>query len=152
MPDNDPAHIIVQIISQPRYLCVVRSALERAARNAGLDEDESGMLVMAVDEAMTNVIRHGYKQQPDRPIWLKMRPIQRNGHTGLEAVVEDECEKINLDKIKSRPLEELRPGGLGVHIIHNTMDEVKYEQREDGPGLRLTMRKFAKAPDQANER
>jgi hypothetical protein len=44
--------------------------------------------------------------------------------------------------IKSRDLDEIRPGGLGVHIITEVMDEVRWEKRTDGPiGMRLTMMK-----------
>jgi serine/threonine-protein kinase RsbW len=152
MPSDEQPHIELRILSQPRYLCVVRSALEKVALNAGLSDDESGMFVMAVDEAMTNVIRHGYKEKTDQPIWVKLRPISQNGHVGLEVVVEDECQNVNLEKIKSRPLEDVRPGGLGVHIIHNTMDEVQYERRDECPGVRLTMRKYAKPKAPAEKR
>ena len=42
--------------------------------------------------------------------------------------------------IKSRNLDEVRPGGLGVHIIKAVMDEVSYEKRNP-IGMRLTMTK-----------
>lgn len=64
--------------------------------------------------------------------------------TALRIVLEDEAEQVDPATIKSRDLEEVRPGGLGVHIIKSVMDEVKYERREGvgglgGVGMRLTM-------------
>ena len=40
--------------------------------------------------------------------------------------------------IKSRDLDDIRPGGLGVNIIRQVMDEVSYERRER-IGMRLTL-------------
>lgn len=146
-PHNDQAHIILRIVSQPQYLCVVRSAVESAAVRMGLSAQEAGQIVLAVDEAVSNVIRHGYEQEPNHPIWLRITPARRNGQAGVQVVVEDETEGVELSRIKGRPLEEVRPGGLGVSIIRAAMDEVSYQHRDDGPGIRLTMSKFAR-PDQ----
>ena len=54
-------HILLRILSQPRYLCVVRAAEEMAATRMGLDTDDADRVVLAVDEACANVIRHGYR-------------------------------------------------------------------------------------------
>jgi anti-sigma regulatory factor (Ser/Thr protein kinase) len=48
--------------------------------------------------------------------------------------------------IRSRDLDDIRPGGLGVHIIHEVMDEVRYERR-DSRGMRLTMVKQRRSPE-----
>ena len=45
-----------------------------------------------------------------------------------------------MQKVSTRDLEDIRPGGLGVHLIEEIMDSVHYEHR-DGGGMRLTMRK-----------
>ena len=54
--------------------------------------------------------------------------------------------------IRSRDLDDIRPGGLGVFIIHEVMDDVNYENRDDG-GMRLTMVKqvpeAATTPDES---
>jgi anti-sigma regulatory factor (Ser/Thr protein kinase) len=54
-------------------------------------------------------------------------------------MIEDEAEQVDPCTIKSRCLDEVRPGGLGVHIIREVMDEVAYECRSGGVGMRLTM-------------
>ena len=58
----------------------------------------------------------------------------------LEIIIEDDARQVDLDTIRSRELEDVRPGGLGVHLISEIMDDVVYEHREAG-GMRLLMRK-----------
>ena len=53
-------------------------------------------------------------------------------------VIEDEARQIDPAFIKGRELDDVRPGGLGVHIIREVMDVVEYESR-DGVGMRLTL-------------
>jgi anti-sigma regulatory factor (Ser/Thr protein kinase) len=109
-------------------------------------------MALALDEALCNVIRHGYKQAADRPIWITITPVggittpeemHKNGNPvqGIRIVLEDEAVQVDPSQIKGRQLEDIRPGGLGVHIIHEVMDDVRYEKREGGAGMRLTMMK-----------
>lgn len=137
-------HIVIRILSQPRYLAVVRAAVEAAAAKLGLSDDENARVTLAVDEAMSNIIRHGYHGRPDQPIWLRIAPVHEDGRSGVELTIEDECRGVDLRKIQGRPLDEVRPGGLGVHIIKGVMDEAQYDRRPGGEGVRLRMVKYAR--------
>lgn len=136
---DDPSHIMLRVISHPEYLCVVRAAVETAATRLGFGSDDAGKITLAVDEALANVIRHGYHGQTDGPIWVKMSPQRRGESDGMLIVIEDACRGVDLSRIKPRPLEEVRPGGLGVNIIQSVMDHVDYATRAEGEGVRLTM-------------
>ena len=87
-----------------------------------------------------NIIPSGYDRRKDAPIWISLWPVaSSNGiPSGLRIVLEDEAKQVDPSMIKSRDLDEVRPGGLGVHIIQQVMDEAKYEKREHG-GMRLTL-------------
>lgn len=139
---TDPSHVEIRILSQHHYVGVARAAVQALAAKLGFSEEHIGHIILAVDEALTNVIRHGYHGRNDRPIWLRMNPINGGDLFGLEIVIEDEAPSVDLAKIKGRPLDEIRPGGLGVHIITKMMDEVEYARRPDAQGLRLRMRKY----------
>lgn len=139
---NESAHVELRILSQSRYLCVVRAAVEATAGRWGLDEQTCGRIVLAVDEAVANVIRHGYKHSEDQPIWIRLAPLEQSGG-GMEIVIEDRCPNVDLSRIKARSLDEVRPGGLGINILQQVMDEVKFEHVANGEGVRLTMRKRA---------
>lgn len=132
--------ITIHMISDPTYLAGARELVASVARRLGFSEEGSGQIALAVDEALCNVIRHGYNRRKDGPIWLNLWPLpDENGSgPGLRITIEDEARQVDPATIKSRDLDEIRPGGLGVHIIRQVMDEVKYEKR-DGAGMRLTL-------------
>lgn len=135
-----PPDIRIQMVSDPNYLSGARDLVASVARRLGFSEEGCGQIALAVDEALCNVIRHGYDRRRDGPIWISLWPLQGENGTGpgLRIVVEDEAKQVDPSVIKSRDLDEIRPGGLGVHIIRQVMDEVKYEKRER-VGMRLTL-------------
>ena len=129
------------IVSDPIYLCVVRATICSALERLGLDECECGKVMLAVDEAITNVIRHGYKGEHDKPIWVRFNPTKENGTaTGFTIIIDDLAPQVEPEVIRGRDLDDVRPGGLGVHIIRQVMDDVEYTKRPEG-GMRLFMTK-----------
>ena len=135
---TDKADIEIHFLSRPQYLCMIRGAIEALSRRLGMDEESANRVVLAVDEAITNVIRHGYENADDRPIRLKITQTTRFGREGLWFVIEDES-KTDPAVIKPKPEQNTEPGGMGVRIIIEAMDEVQYALRKDGQGLQLTM-------------
>jgi anti-sigma regulatory factor (Ser/Thr protein kinase) len=132
------------IASDPAHLPVVRAALERFCALLGLDEPTAGDVVLAVDEALTNVIKHAYHGAPDRPIEITFCQVSSSGQPGLEIRLRDWGEQTEPGKIRSRDLQDVRPGGLGVHIMRQCMDRIDYTHAADG-GTILTMVKLAYA-------
>jgi anti-sigma regulatory factor (Ser/Thr protein kinase) len=108
----------------------------QSARRLGFADQQASQIALAVDEALTNIMKHGYDRRQDGRIWLKLRPLAQP--PALEVVIEDEGKQVEPCQIKGRDLEDIRPGGLGVHIIKEVMDEVRYEKRNNS-GMRLTM-------------
>lgn len=49
----------------------------------------------------------------------------------------DEGPEIDTSKLSGRPLDEIRPGGLGLHFIHEAMDEVQFKRQDKANQLRL---------------
>ena len=134
-------HIRIELVSNPIYLSGARELVGSVAKRLGFDDLHCSKIALAVDEALCNVIRHGYDRAPDRPIWISLWPLvsRENGSAeGLRIVIEDEAKQIEPEKVKGRELEDVRPGGLGVHIIREVMDEAVWEKRADR-GMRLTM-------------
>lgn len=141
---SDPPHVRVELMSDPTYLSGAREMVVAVARRLGFSDEVACRIALAVDEALCNVIRHGYEGSTDRPIWLSLWPIQPgpdHDKPGLRIVIEDEARQVDIEQIKGRPLDEIRPGGLGVHIIKQVMDDIQYDQRAD-KGMRLTLVKY----------
>ncbi|MBG83730.1 MAG: hypothetical protein CMJ40_04185 [Phycisphaerae bacterium] len=130
--------IQMEFFSRPVYLGVIRRMLDSLCERMGLDPHQSARICLAVDEAICNVIRHGYDNSPDGRITLTLTRIEKADPELLIEVL-DRAKHADLDKIRSRNLDEIRPGGLGVHIINEIMESVEYNHREGG-GMRLTMR------------
>lgn len=139
-PMSDRPDIRIEMLSNPLYLSGARELVGSVARRLGFSELACGQIALAVDEALCNIIRHGYDRRPDGLIWLSLWPVHgENGSPGgLKIVLEDEARQIDPSAIRGRDLDDVKPGGLGVHIIREVMDEARYEKR-DGHGMKLTM-------------
>ena len=127
--------------SIPRYLAVIRAAVGCMAGQDGFPSDVIDKLVLAADEALANVIKHGYDTRPDGEILVILRPIATRGKKGLDIVILDRGKSIDPAAICGRDLADIRPGGLGVHIIRSVMDKVRYRRRSGG-GMLLRMVKY----------
>ena len=79
------------------------------------------------------------------PSWVKDGSVYF-----ITICVRDYGKEVHPSQIKSRDLNDIRPGGLGVHIISECMDEVSYSPA-DGGGTVLTMRKKL-APESKGDR
>jgi anti-sigma regulatory factor (Ser/Thr protein kinase) len=121
-------------------LAGVRALVSNIAQRIGFNEILCGQISLAIDEALCNIIKHGYDKRPDGRICLSLWAIE-NEPPCLRLVIEDEARQVDPSSIQSRDLDDVRPGGLGVYLIHEIMDEVVYEQRPD-VGMRLTMVKL----------
>ncbi|MCE9618676.1 MAG: ATP-binding protein [Planctomycetes bacterium] len=117
----------------------VRAMLCELASRAGLDEPACGHIALAIDEALTNIIRHGYKNDPDSRIWISAWELK--SPKGLRIQIDDLAPQVDPSQLKGRKLEDVRPGGLGVHLIHSLMDVVQFSQRPGG-GMRLVTEKY----------
>jgi anti-sigma regulatory factor (Ser/Thr protein kinase) len=138
-------HLCCSMPSHPRYLPLVRSVVSESAALAGFDTELTHRVLLAVTEAVTNVIRHAYGNATEKQIDLEVRI------TGEELRLDlvDYGTFIDPKHIASRPLEEVRPGGLGVHLIKTTMDRVEYRENTHG-GTTLTMVKQAPEPKESS--
>jgi anti-sigma regulatory factor (Ser/Thr protein kinase) len=130
--------IRLTIFSAPCCLPVVRAALEKMCELVGFDERSAHGVVLSVDEALTNVIRHAYKGAVDQPIEIDLTVVGEGSDTAIRICLRDYGPPVDPERIKSRDLTDVRPGGLGVHIIKHCMDSVEYRPL-DGGGTMLTM-------------
>src|SRR5689334_13922147 len=138
----------MELPSNPDTLCVVRNALQQLAQMLGFSDAECRAVVLAVDEALTNIIRHAYQGKAGEPIEISFRRLQvpQDGarRTALEIVLQDRGIRVDGSKLCGRDLEDVRPGGLGLHFIKECMDAVEFRRHWGRNELRLV--KFLHAP------
>ncbi|OGT82421.1 MAG: hypothetical protein A3J35_02655 [Gammaproteobacteria bacterium RIFCSPLOWO2_02_FULL_52_10] len=118
-------------------MTLVRALVKRAVQTVGCNDALGEKLVIAVNEACMNVIQHAYQGNSTGDIVLEIH------HAGsqLRFKLVDFAAPIDLEKVKSRDLEDIRPGGLGVHFISEIMDEFKIGHLDGGNGNYLEMKK-----------
>jgi serine/threonine-protein kinase RsbW len=95
-------------------------------------------LHLALEEAVTNVINHGYQDGRPHQFTVALSATPEGRVTAVvtdDAVAYDPLARPPVDT--TLPLEERKIGGLGVHLVKNLMDAVRYERR-DGRNI-LTM-------------
>jgi len=140
----------MELRSNPEMLCVVRNALGELAAKLGFSEPECREVVLAVDEALTNIIRHAYLGDAEGPIEASFRRIDvpGDGKSGdaLEIVLEDRGVTVDPNTMCGRALEDVRPGGLGLHFIRESMDTVEFSRRNGRNQLRLVKILHVHAP------
>ena len=116
-------------------LKLIRRSIEEATRLIGAGEEEACDIVLAVDEACQNIVRHAYGGRGDGDIAIELRRLP----DCLVLLLRDFADPIDTGQVKPRPLDELRPGGLGTHFMREVMDEVKFLPTPFGGGNLLRM-------------
>jgi anti-sigma regulatory factor (Ser/Thr protein kinase) len=127
----------IRFPARPYQLKQVRFIVQNALRTTNLPPIDVDRVVLAVNEACMNIIQHGYKQDETGEIILEIfkNPAEMLFRLTDFAPPVDEC------TIKGREWEDVRPGGLGVHFICESMDDIKYLHLPDGAGNILEMTK-----------
>jgi serine/threonine-protein kinase RsbW len=115
------------VLSRTDNLLEVREFVSEAARQFGFNEEDIANIVLAVDEACTNIIKHAYQYAPDKEIFIA---ILRNNGT-FEVKIKDTGKNFDPEALKApdlkRNLSHHRRGGLGVYLMKKLMDKVDYE-------------------------
>jgi len=123
--------------ADPRMLRTVREHVRDATAKCGCCEQVAGDIVLAVNEACTNIIQHAYKGKGSGEIILE---IFNNG-SELEFHLRDFAEPVDLTSIGPRDPSEVKPGGLGTLFIREIMDECAYGHVHGASGNFLHMKK-----------
>ena len=116
-------------------LCHVRQLVRDVLHAQSCRGDFVDTTVLAVDEATCNIMRHGYCGNTSGDIILQ---IERTGDTLTFRLI-DYGPPVEICKVKSRNLDEVRPGGLGVYLIQRIMDTMQFEEPPEGAGNMLVM-------------
>ncbi|MBP7999785.1 MAG: ATP-binding protein [Chloroflexi bacterium] len=128
-----PMEIIATLIIPARLeqLAQVRHFIDNAAATLLCDGEMIDDLVLATDEAVTNIIVHGYQEQDGD---IEVALCQQPGACVI--ILRDNAPAFDPHDAPSpditKPL-DMRPlGGLGVHLIRHLIDEMHYQHRNDG--------------------
>jgi serine/threonine-protein kinase RsbW len=142
-----PVPLILQVPSRTEFLAVVRDVTRSWAMVAGFDRGDADQIALAVDEAVTNVIKHAYGGATDEVVELRYEDrgddlrvdVVDHGRTVDPKTVP----QVDLDRYAS----ERRKGGLGVHLMGKIMDSVTFRRSGRRNVCCLVRRKPDGGPD-----
>jgi sigma-B regulation protein RsbU (phosphoserine phosphatase) len=117
----------------------MREFVVEACEQLGVNENVCFSVKLAVDEACTNLLQHGYKNTDPSDIHLC---IEHLGHK-LKIQIEDTGYPFHPD-LAAPPdlelsLEDREPGGLGVYFMKEMVDEISYESKDGVNRLTIGM-------------
>ncbi len=135
---NRDLHLTVR--SDPKLLGSIRSLVRSWVDSWDVDVKTADEVVLAIDEACTNAIRHAYEGRCDGSVELTLHAAEEH----LEFQVSDKGVPCPAECTEHRPLQppdvdDLEPGGLGIQLIHKVFDEVDFCPGESG-GNCVTMK------------
>ena len=133
----------LMVSNDTRHLLAVRDFTARLARHGGFAPEEAQKIVSAIDEAVTNIIEHGYNKGERGTIEL----VAELGDDGFRMVIRDSARVFNPDSIPVPDMQEHvkagRKKGLGIYMMRQFMDEVSYRYK-DGAQNELTLVKYSR--------
>jgi phosphoserine phosphatase RsbU/P len=132
-----PPRLLSEIgcLSDAQNLRALRQVMRATLTRLGVAEELFEQIVLAVDEALANVIRHGYGGRDDGRLELSNWLIARE----LHCVLRDYAAPVDPACVRPRDLDECRAGGLGINLIDMTFDRWGFSAPEHGPGNVLRM-------------
>ena len=127
----------VEFCSHVGNLSLLRNYVRQFLGQRQCPEEERDLLILGLDEACTNVIRHAYQNRQDQLICLRLETLA--GNSGVRFRLRDYApDAPDPSTFLGRGLDDLRPGGLGMHFIKRIFDRVYFRRRPDGTELVLT--------------
>ncbi|MCU0342285.1 MAG: ATP-binding protein [Ignavibacterium sp.] len=117
----------LKVKSKTENLSIIRDFINSSAADAGLKADVIESIILAVDEACTNIIKHAYKSFPDGELIIKTKSTLNRFIISItdfgnsfepEMIPEPDLQKYYRQR---------RVGGLGMYLMKTLMDDVKYK-------------------------
>lgn len=135
-PSSEQRHVL-RFAAEASQLARIRAELQRILRSRIVSRQLVDQLVLAVNEACMNVVQHGYgaTQSGDMVLEITLR------HEHVEFHLSDFAPPVDPERLRPRDLAEVRPGGLGLCLMHQIMDEVRYLAPPPGISNHLRMSK-----------
>ncbi|HJX98972.1 MAG TPA: ATP-binding protein [Chthoniobacterales bacterium] len=124
----------LEFTSHTANLALMRTFVRKFLERHPFSEKQRTLMVLGIDEACTNVIRHAYDLRDDQPIAISVEALA----TCVRVRLRDYGFKTAPHTMRGREHAQVKPGGLGLHLIRNAFDKVDYILKPRGTELVLT--------------
>jgi serine/threonine-protein kinase RsbW len=136
-------HLVrLELPSSFELLDLVQVLSDRLSSIAGLDEDLTHWVSVAVRESVINAIKHGNREDRSKHVVVEFMLRPRSRPEEFVVRVLDEGEGFDPDDI-ANPLDPenmLKSSGRGIFFMRNFMDDVSITRRPEG-GMDVRMSK-----------
>jgi sigma-B regulation protein RsbU (phosphoserine phosphatase) len=127
----------IRFPSEPDRLQQVRSTIRRVLAKKGMPAAFIEDLVLAMTEACANIMQHASHGTYAGDIILEIHL----GSKDVKILLIDFADPIDISVCKSRELDDIRPGGLGLHFMNELLDEIRFLENKTKVGNTLQMKK-----------
>ena len=131
----------IQLSSSTKNLSLVRDFIESKALASGFDESSINQIVMSVDEACTNIIKHAHKYNENEVI--EIETLSSGGQ--FQIVLKYKGYGFNPNDLRNPDMKDyfsnFKVGGLGVPIMKKFMNKIEYVRKNSDYNC-LTLTKF----------
>jgi serine/threonine-protein kinase RsbW len=124
----------IEFASHTGNLALMRNCVRDFLNGYPFSDKQRLLMVLGVDEACTNIIRHAYRLRDDQLIALHME----ESRTCIRMRLRDYGQQVGPHEMKGRSGNMLKPGGLGLYLIRTAFDGVDYVLKHRGTELVLT--------------
>jgi len=124
----------IEFNSHTANLALMRSFVRKFLDAYPFSEKERTLIVLGVDEACTNIIRHAYQLREDQPIALSIEGLRKC----IRMRLRDYGDQVPAHQMQGRSHDLIEPGGLGLHLMKHAFDRVDYILKPRGTELVLT--------------
>jgi serine/threonine-protein kinase RsbW len=132
-------HLALRVPGSESGLRLAAEAFDRFRLGHGVPVGAAWKLQVAIDEILSNVVRYAYAGRAPADIELEFE----FRHGIVTVTVIDSGPRFNpLEAPEPRtdlPLDERRPGGLGIAFIRSLTDEARYEWRDGKNALTIAL-------------
>lgn len=134
-------HLVrLELPSSFQLLDLVQALSDRLSGMAGLDEDTTHWVSVAVRESVINAVKHGNREDPAKHVTVEFSLSPRQQPDQFSVTVLDEGEGFEFEEVKDplAPENLLKSSGRGIFFMRNFMDDVAIERRPEG-GMSVRM-------------
>ncbi|HRQ54225.1 MAG TPA: ATP-binding protein [Ignavibacteriaceae bacterium] len=116
----------LKVKSKTENLSLIRDFVSTAALDAGVQADVVENIILAVDEACTNIIKHAYQSFPDGELIIKTKSTLSRFVVSITDYGKSFEPKMIPEPDLQKYYRQKRVGGLGMYLMKTLMDDVKY--------------------------
>lgn len=131
------------ISTDTKFLNIVRGFVSRMVRQSDLPNEDENKIIVAIDEAVTNIIEHAYEMQRNGTITIQIDADDMKFQVAITDSGKRFDPKIITDPDILNHIKNKKKKGLGIFLMRQIMDEVRY-MFKDGIQNELVLVKYIK--------